>query len=135
MTAVFDADVFRSASHANMIEHVVGPLADGARETIVPLDANDEAAIEFSPRLPTVLLALKQNLDAAPLAIDVVIGANAAVRLEFAPYSEAGSSLCVAVPAVDAASERSSPFRVKVTLVPTDLDIMATLAELVEVRL
>ncbi len=95
------ADSFRSDALGNMTAHLAGPLAAGARESSIALDAGGAGAIAETTRHPLLLVVLTVDLGDEERTVDVIVAGGAAVRLRFAAYSERGAALAIPLAAAD----------------------------------
>lgn len=99
--ARFEGD---AAADAAMIAHLTPPLAAGAARSVFAVAADGSVTLPAARR-PTVLLGLRQDLQADALSVTVTPqDESLPLSLRFAGWSEAGSVL--AVEAAEAAAER-----------------------------
>lgn len=113
--ALLDPDGPRSLSLSNLIDHLAGPLAAGARLEPIALDVAAQAQVAWE-REPFLLLCLDVDLVLAGLDVAVTIappgpaGAGAVTAtLHFGPFTERGATLPIwpfgsGSPALDAAT-------------------------------
>ena len=113
--ARLDPDGPRSLSLSNLVDHLTGPLAAGARLEPIAFDAAAQAQVTWE-REPFLLLCLDVDLGLAGLDVDVTIappgpaGAGAVTAtLHFAPFTERGATLPIwpfgsGAPTLDAAT-------------------------------
>jgi len=94
-----------------MIDHLTPPLAAGARRSRFAPDAAGVVHLPEANR-PTVLVALKQDLEDEALAVTAALAGAETKALVFAAWSEAGSTLIL-----PSATEHGTPLAV--TLVAT----------------
>jgi hypothetical protein len=99
-----DPDPTGGDSLAAMAAHLVGPLGAAVRGDAIALDAAGSGRLPGGLRQPLVIVALREDLAAAPLVVSIAIGSASPVELRFAPHSERGAAL--AVPAPAAVNER-----------------------------
>jgi hypothetical protein len=112
-----DPDGPRAASHLNMLAHLTGPFAGGARDATVLLDAAGRAEVTRSSRHPLLLAALSRPLAERRLRLRAALDPGAvAVTLEFAPYTEAGAFLPLHLPPVDPVTATAAGFAMQLTL-------------------
>jgi hypothetical protein len=133
-------DLPEIAGHLNVLAHLPGPLATGAVDRKLPLDASGRARTGTATRHPVLVVAPRTDLGGDGLAIEVSTTEGAALPgLWFAPHTPAGAGVVALVPAVDQTG--SSPavgIRLAATWKPTDGAHVAVavgdLADLVVVR-
>ncbi len=140
-TGALDADGLRAASHLNMRRHLATPLAAGAVDEEVAVDAAGRARVTWSPREPLLLLGLRLDLGDETLRVEATLDPDGDPRpltpLRFDAYSERGSFLPLHTPEVDGGTGRAAPFEVTLTVHGPDGVALsaAEVAETVEVRL
>ena len=112
--AGLDPDGPRSLSVSNLVEHLTGPLAAGARLQPIALDGGARAQVQWE-REPFLLLCLQVDLALDALDVEVTLrpgpgspGGSLTATLRFAAYSERGATLPIwpfgpDAPALDAA--------------------------------
>ncbi|MGB3439806.1 MAG: hypothetical protein WBA97_13740 [Actinophytocola sp.] len=87
-----------AAVEQNLLDHLTGPYAGASRRVRVPLDAEGEAAVDWTSRHPVLLAVLLEDLGEEAVEVAVTIEGEGQRPVEFAPWSEAGASLPVFVP-------------------------------------
>jgi hypothetical protein len=120
-----------------MAVHLTGPLAAGARDEAVPVDAAGRASVGRASREPLLLAAPAVPLDDRGLRLRAVLdpaGATVALApLEFGPYTEAGAFLPLHRPGVDPITAAAPPFAVGVSLAEVGPDGTETALDPAEV--
>jgi hypothetical protein len=120
MATVLDPDLRQAASHRHMIEHLTAPLGAGAVEAEVAIDSTAKGSVDWTTRRPLLLVAPVAPLDAGRLLLTATVPGPTAgtvqVRLEWAPYTEAGAFLPLWWPAFDATVTQRPPFSVQLSL-------------------
>jgi hypothetical protein len=115
-----DPDGPRAASHLNMLAHLTGPFAGGARDEAVPIDKAGRARVTRSTRHPLLLVAPRNFLANRALRMRAVLkpggGAVALPTVEFARYTEPGAFLPLHSPPVDPVTATAAGFTVQITL-------------------
>ena len=137
MSAI-DPDVRGAASHRNMVEHLTAPLAAGAVENPVPVDASGKAIVDWPSRHPLLLAAPLAPLGDERLRLEATVpGTATPVKLDWAPYSEAGAFLPVWFEPFDPAQTQTAAFSVQLALTDGQGKTIAPaqIAKLIELRL
>lgn len=112
MAIAIDPDLHRSSSHRNMVEHLAGPIAAGAQDTVIDVDSSGNAAVGWNARHPLLVAAPREPLDDQPLELTATLPGGDERVLTFAPYTEAGAFLPVHWPGSDPATGTAAPFTV-----------------------
>lgn len=119
-TAWQDPDLYRAASHELMAAQLTAPLAAGAVEAALIPDAAGLIQVDWATREPLVLVAPSRALENETWRVVATLSPGAAgeeeVRLEYAPFTEAGAYLPVFRPPVNAATQRAGAFALRLAL-------------------
>lgn len=127
--AVIDPDLWRSATHRNLIQHLTSPFASGAVLSMLPIVAVDEFSsrldISWTTREPLLLAVLKPSLDTRQLQVEATFDpgnetATDLLPLNFAPYTEAGAALLLYRPPTDRETRTAIAFTLSFVLTTID---------------
>lgn len=145
MISFQDPDLMRSAAHRQMIGQLTGPLAAGAVDTPVAIDAAGRLAVARNSREPLLIAGPVTPLDRRNLRLDAILDPDGAATLlpalTFAGYSEAGAFLSLHLPGVDEDTRTAAPFTLALSLTEIAADgtetalAAADIGQYVEVRL
>ncbi len=135
MATIQDPDLKRSASHRHMIAQLTGPFQAGAVDTPVPINENGQIDIGWTTREPLLLAAPKVALGTQQFVLETTLPEGKAVRLQFAPYTEAGAFLPLYRPPVEATTQTAAPFTLSLHLRMEGDEAFIDPAEHLEVRL
>jgi hypothetical protein len=109
-----------------MAANLTGPLAAGAGDEAVAVDAAGRAAVARTSREPLLLAAPAVALERHGLRLRAVLdpegAATALAPLDFASWTEAGSFLPLHRPASDPGTATAAPFTLALTLAEVDPD-------------
>jgi hypothetical protein len=107
-----DPDLYAGDSFANMAESLAGPLRGGAVETVLPIPASGIVDVSWATREPLLLLAPRAALPTGA-TVQVALGGKpdpVFAGAVFERFSEAGASIPIHRPAVDATTRMAVPF-------------------------
>lgn len=120
MSTTQDPDLMRAASHRHMAAHLTGPFAAGAVNLTVPVGKAGVVNVDWTSREPLLTVAPRVPLGGVGWRLEAVLQARPAnqrlLPVEFAPYTEAGASLPLHLPAVHPTLRTAAPFRLTLSL-------------------
>ncbi len=139
-----DPDGWGAASHRNMIAHLTGPFAGGARDSALLPDGLGVVRMTWNAREPLLLAAPSRPLEGEALRLEGVLDPDGTAEplppLQFFRYTEAGAFLPLYQPPVDPATRTAAPVTVALSLTAiapdgTETSVPAAeLADRLEVR-
>ena len=123
---MIDADLWRSASHRNMLAHLAGPIRAGAIDDALPIDGDGKIVVDHATREPLVVIGPAGDLGARTLTVTVTRegGAEGFINgtLTFADWTERGAYLPAYRPDVDAVLRSAGSFTLALAATFSDAD-------------